>query len=235
MIQDSATKIRPHAMHEVCTDAKVLRIIERAESVPFPSEHVDGFWGDEPGMLTNCNQAASPQDCVLEAYQHKLDELEADSHQMSAYGLPGNTLKAQKLLGTMGGVYKRRFKNGDTSGATYQSEDVFEFVPVSPFAAYMKLHLEFYNGHECSVAGIAEYKAIAVCMRQCAARCRPSARAREWLTIRTGRSNVGLNRGGTQLRRISWIVHWPDGPRSSWTGRQGPQSQYWTVSSFTES
>ncbi|MDP9651957.1 hypothetical protein [Paraburkholderia caledonica] len=79
---------------------------------------------------------------------------------MIGYGLPGNTLKAQKLLGTMGGVYKRKFKNGDTSGDTYQSEDIFEFVPVAPSAAYIKLHLEFYNGHECNVAGITEYKAV---------------------------------------------------------------------------
>jgi hypothetical protein len=79
---------------------------------------------------------------------------------MGAYGRPGDTRRAQKLLETMGGVYKRRFKNGDTSGDTYQSEDIFEFVPVSPVAAYIKLHLEFFNGHECNVAGVTECKAV---------------------------------------------------------------------------
>lgn len=148
------------AMHEVCTDAKVLSIVERAQSVPLPSEHVNGFWGDDPIMLKKCNQAASPQDCVLEAYQRKLEELEIDSHAMSTYGLPGDALKAKALLGTMSGVYKRRFKNGDTAGFAYRSEDIFEFVPISPFAAYIKLHLEFFNGHECNVAGVAEYKKV---------------------------------------------------------------------------
>ncbi|MFM0373554.1 hypothetical protein [Paraburkholderia aspalathi] len=148
------------AMHEVCTDPKVLSIIERAEKLPFPSESVNGFWVHDFRVLAKCNQAASPQDCVLEAYQHKFEELEANSDHMGAYGLPGDTLKAQELLGTVSGVYKRKFKNGDTSGDTYQSEDIFEFVPVSPFAAYFKLHLEFYNGHECNVAGITEYKAV---------------------------------------------------------------------------
>ncbi len=54
------------------------------------------------------------------------------------------------------GVYKHRFANGDVSGDKYVSEDVLELVPVSPTGVYVKTHLEFYNGHQCAIAGVAD-------------------------------------------------------------------------------
>lgn len=66
--------------------------------------------------------------------------------------------EATELLAKVNGVYKKRFKNGDISGATYQGEDVFEFVPVSDVASYIRIHLDFFNGHMCGISGIAEYK-----------------------------------------------------------------------------
>jgi hypothetical protein len=78
----------------------------------------------------------------------------------SPYDEDGNVADAKTLLQEMAGVYKRRFENGDTFGDTYMTEDVFEFVPVSDSAAYLNMRLNFFNGHQCSIAGIAEYKKI---------------------------------------------------------------------------
>jgi hypothetical protein len=55
----------------------------------------------------------------------------------------------------MAGVYKHRFSNGTVDGGTYQSEDILEIVPRDPRTAYVRLHLEFYNGHSCDIYGIA--------------------------------------------------------------------------------
>lgn len=41
-------------------------------------------------------------------------------------------------------------------GRTYTSEDVLEIVPLSPTTAYFKSHTEFYNGHSCSISGVAD-------------------------------------------------------------------------------
>jgi hypothetical protein len=54
------------------------------------------------------------------------------------------------------GVYKSRFENGLVDGTKFASEDVLEIVKVSPREAYVRTHLEFYNGHTCAIFGIAK-------------------------------------------------------------------------------
>lgn len=56
------------------------------------------------------------------------------------------------------GVYKFRFKNGLVTGESYQSEDIVEIVPFDDSHIYIRTHLEFANGHQCSIWGIAGYE-----------------------------------------------------------------------------
>jgi len=56
---------------------------------------------------------------------------------------------------TLAGVYKSQFKNALVDGETYRSEDILEIAPTAPDAAYVRAHLEFYNGHLCAIFGIA--------------------------------------------------------------------------------
>jgi hypothetical protein len=62
---------------------------------------------------------------------------------------------APGLPAALAGVYKHRFANSDVQGDHYTSEDILEIVPVSADAAYVRLHLNFYNGHECDIGGVA--------------------------------------------------------------------------------
>jgi hypothetical protein len=55
----------------------------------------------------------------------------------------------------LAGVYKDRFQNGLVDGTNYTSEDVLEIVKVSPNEAYIRAELAFFNGHSCSISGIA--------------------------------------------------------------------------------
>lgn len=57
------------------------------------------------------------------------------------------------------GVYKVRFENGDVEGNRYQSENILEIVPYGVAAAYFRIHLEFFNGHECATFGMARWEA----------------------------------------------------------------------------
>lgn len=54
------------------------------------------------------------------------------------------------------GVYKNSFMNGDVSGRAFKSENILELVKISDKTAYFRIHLEFYNGHLCALAGVAE-------------------------------------------------------------------------------
>jgi hypothetical protein len=71
--------------------------------------------------------------------------------------LAGPVSAAQPLnLDQWAGVYKVQFGNGTVDGGKYTSENILEIVKVSPNTAYVRAHLEFYNGHLCSIWGIAD-------------------------------------------------------------------------------
>lgn len=56
---------------------------------------------------------------------------------------------------TLAGRYSKHFQNGFVDGSKYWSDDVVEIVPVDATHAYFRAELQFYNGHECSLSGVA--------------------------------------------------------------------------------
>jgi hypothetical protein len=68
-------------------------------------------------------------------------------------------------LGGLAGVYKVSFDNGLVTGETYRSENVLEIVPTGPAAAYIRTRLEFFNGHQCALWGVAHLEGQALVYR----------------------------------------------------------------------
>ena len=66
----------------------------------------------------------------------------------------------------LAGRYSEHFANGLVSGETYQSDDVAEVVPVTSAAAYIRLSLQFYNGHSCNISGVAEAQGASLIYRE---------------------------------------------------------------------
>jgi hypothetical protein len=69
---------------------------------------------------------------------------------------------SSKLIDQMQGVYKHRFANAAIAGPgkpdeSYQSEDIVEIVRYDDERIYFRAELQFYNGHTCSISGIAQY------------------------------------------------------------------------------
>ena len=56
----------------------------------------------------------------------------------------------------LAGRYSHHFRNGQVNGPDYWSDDVAEIVPVDARHAYVRLALDFYNGHNCSLSGVAQ-------------------------------------------------------------------------------
>lgn len=56
----------------------------------------------------------------------------------------------------LAGRYSKHFQNGFVDGSKYWSDDVVEIVPVDATHAYIRADLQFYNGHQCGIAGIAK-------------------------------------------------------------------------------
>jgi hypothetical protein len=65
--------------------------------------------------------------------------------------------ESAEFLRQVAGVYKSQFQNAFVNGEKYQSEDILEVVPVDDHAAYVRMDLQFANGHSGSVHGIAIY------------------------------------------------------------------------------
>jgi hypothetical protein len=76
--------------------------------------------------------------------------------------LATSAFAAEPRPDAVAGVYKHRFHNAAIAGPgkpdePYESEDVVEVVPVDASAVYLRAELQFYNGHVCSVAGVAKW------------------------------------------------------------------------------
>lgn len=73
---------------------------------------------------------------------------------------------AAEAINAIAGVYKQRFTNGMVTpgkapikaDVAYQSEDIIEIVPVDDARIYFRAKLQFYNGHACSIFGLAAYQ-----------------------------------------------------------------------------
>lgn len=55
----------------------------------------------------------------------------------------------------LAGRYSKHFQNGFVDGSKYWSDDVVEIVPIDATHAYFRAELDFYNGHQCSLNGVA--------------------------------------------------------------------------------
>src|SRR6476660_3949917 len=74
-------------------------------------------------------------------------------------------LSADFNIDSLAGVYRKTFANGNIDGGKYQSEDILEIVKVSPTTAYIRTHLEFFNGHVCNIWGVARLEGDALVYR----------------------------------------------------------------------
>ncbi len=55
----------------------------------------------------------------------------------------------------LAGRYYAQFADGTVTGESYTGENIVEIVPVAADAAFVRAHLDFFNGHQCDIAGIA--------------------------------------------------------------------------------
>jgi hypothetical protein len=79
-------------------------------------------------------------------------------------GVPSvaGAVDAQELMDKMAGVYKHRFMSGaivpGKADEPYQAEDVIEIAPFDANHIYVRADLEFYNGHQCQISGMARFE-----------------------------------------------------------------------------
>ena len=56
----------------------------------------------------------------------------------------------------LAGRYYSQFPDALVSGEKYTGENIVEVVPVASHAAYVRVHLDYFNGHTCGLYGVAK-------------------------------------------------------------------------------
>jgi len=70
--------------------------------------------------------------------------------------LAASPLASAVEIDAIEGAYHHHFENGDVSGDKFAGEDVLEIVKITNDSAYFRTHLDFFNGHVCSLWGVAD-------------------------------------------------------------------------------
>lgn len=65
---------------------------------------------------------------------------------------------ALPFMDGIAGVYKTRFPNALVDGTKYESENILEVVPLDDKSAYVRMELQFSNGHLGGIYGVATAK-----------------------------------------------------------------------------
>lgn len=73
---------------------------------------------------------------------------------------------ASRPVDALAGRYSERFRNALVTGEAYWSENIVEVVPVDARHAYVRLDLQFFNGHLCGLSGIAASEGDALVYRE---------------------------------------------------------------------
>ena len=70
---------------------------------------------------------------------------------------------ARQAMERLAGVYKHRFTSGliipgSEETESYQAENIIEIVPYDREHVYVRVHLDFFNGHSCGIYGMARFE-----------------------------------------------------------------------------
>jgi hypothetical protein len=123
-----------------------------------------------------------------------------------AFLLPAPAWSEPPDLDALAGVHKNSFENGTAYGDQYRSEDILELVRITPTSAYVRLHLEFFNGHMCDIWGVAEVEGDALV---CTTSAYPHGQSRCWSDVCPASSRSEPDRsdlGSLDLRLLRGVT-----------------------------
>ena len=106
-----------------------------------------------------CAASTAIAECLRTAYSQQIGELRTATAQWrAAETTPGRADEAEQKVRAIEGRYRKAVRNGDITGRHYQTTDVLTIRRASKTSIAYSVELFFYNGHECSRSGTAEYR-----------------------------------------------------------------------------
>jgi hypothetical protein len=110
-------------------------------------------------IITQCDTAPDPAQCLHDRFTADIAQMNAKkTSEIAGYTERGDPATAATLAAKLAGSYRHSFANGDVQGDHYRSTDTLTLTPVGSASIHFDAHLNFYNGHECSLSGGALYR-----------------------------------------------------------------------------
>jgi hypothetical protein len=152
-----------------CTDAALAKLEQQWQDLyadfpltPNPNKNENGYShavAVDAAILKRCDTAPSPTQCLHDRFTADLALMNAKQTDHTAgYTERGDPANAAVLAQKIAGRYRHSFANGDVQGDHYRSTDTLTLSPVGAASIHFDAHLNFYNGHECSLSGGALYR-----------------------------------------------------------------------------
>lgn len=127
----------------------------------FGKKQKANYFAFRMSLWEKCDKSENSAACLEQNYNAKLNAFKKDEQDKAnhLFGSLGSVQEASKLANTIDGVYKVKGQHILVTGEKYEAEDVLELVQTSdPRSLYFKTRLNFANGHQCSLFGVAKYR-----------------------------------------------------------------------------
>jgi hypothetical protein len=152
-----------------CTDPALAKLEQQWQDLyadfplaPDPKPNENGYShavAVDATILKHCDTAPDPSTCLHDRFTADIALLNTNQQAFIAdYTERGDPATAASLAQKIAGRYRHSFANGDVQGDHYRSTDTLTLTPVGRASIYFDAHLNFYNGHECSLSGGALFR-----------------------------------------------------------------------------
>jgi hypothetical protein len=152
-------------LHAICTDHALADQVQKwqllylrvAELEAQPNELVRAHSAREH-ILAICDYASDVGSCVRDGFASSSLQLEArQSAWLASVTEVGAPAEAEAKASAIKGSYHHSFPNSDVDGDHFTSADTLEIAPLPQHTIRFSADLQFYNGHECSINGVAKF------------------------------------------------------------------------------
>lgn len=110
-------------------------------------------------LFNACNPSPNPEECLTAAFTRSTAGLnQRKAAWQQSVTAPGDPALASSAATAIAGTYRQSFANGDVQGDHFRSTDTLTITRLHNNAIHYDLYLEFYNGHQCSIAGTATWR-----------------------------------------------------------------------------
>ncbi len=113
----------------------------------------------DDAILSSCNRDLNSAKCLTTRYTTEIAAMQVkkDSY-LDGTIVRGDPAEGGRMAAKIAGQYRHRFPNGDVEGDKFTSTDTLTIRPVGAASIHFDVHLNFYNGHECSLSGGALFR-----------------------------------------------------------------------------